>query len=129
VLSGSNTYVSTTVVTGTLQIGNGGTTGTIGSGTVAVASGAVLAFQRSDESGWNQLIAGAGQLESVGGTLNLTNTTNSFSGGVRLNGGTLSFVTGGAWNLVRSWPAGSATLRWNGSSFDPDGHKRDQYCR
>ena len=48
ILTGANTYTGGTFVNaGTLQIDAGGSTGTLGSGNVAVGAGAVLAFDRS----------------------------------------------------------------------------------
>lgn len=48
ILTGTNSYSTTTVVAGTLQIGAGGTTGTLGSGAVSVAAGAKVVIDRSD---------------------------------------------------------------------------------
>src|SRR5262249_49787376 len=46
----SNSYANTLVSQGTLAIGNGGTSGSAGTGTVTVADGATLALNRSDLS-------------------------------------------------------------------------------
>ena len=49
-LTGANNYTgATTINAGTLQIGNGGTTGTLGSGNVTIASGATLEINRSND--------------------------------------------------------------------------------
>ncbi|MCX6952889.1 MAG: autotransporter-associated beta strand repeat-containing protein [Verrucomicrobia bacterium] len=60
-LTGNNTFTGTTVVsTGTLAVGDGGTTGSIGSGNVLVNAGALLAFNRSDNVVVSGQIGGAG---------------------------------------------------------------------
>ena len=48
-LTGSNTYTGTTTINnGTLQIGNGGTSGTLGSSAVNIATDGTLQYNRSD---------------------------------------------------------------------------------
>ncbi|MFG6490639.1 autotransporter-associated beta strand repeat-containing protein, partial [Roseateles sp. BYS78W] len=55
-LTGANTYGTTTISTGTLQVGNGGTTGTLGSG--AVTDNAALVFDRSNAFTVSNTISG-----------------------------------------------------------------------
>ena len=95
ILTGDNNYTGdTSVAQGTLQIGNGGTTGTI-LGDVAVASGATLAFDRGDTVRFAGNIGGAGALTQAGaGTLVLTGT-NSFTGGTTIAAGALQVGDGG----------------------------------
>lgn len=87
-LLGNNTYTGgTTVSAGTLQLGNGGTSGSV-SGNVAV-NGGTLAFNRSDDLTLSGQISGAGGLRQLGaGRLTLSGN-NSFSGGVTVVAGTL----------------------------------------
>ena len=78
ILTGNNSYDATTITTGTLQIGNGGTSGSLGSG--AVTDNDTLVFNRSDSITVNNLISGTGNLTQAGsGTLTLT-ALNTFSG-------------------------------------------------
>jgi outer membrane autotransporter protein len=88
-LTGSNTYTGgTTIAAGTLQIGHGGTTGSI---VGDVVDNANLAFSHSDNITFSGLVSGTGTLTQIGpGTLTLTNLTNSYSGGTFALGGTLS---------------------------------------
>jgi fibronectin-binding autotransporter adhesin len=71
VLTGTNTYTGgTTISAGTLQIGNGGTTGSI---TGNVTDNATLVFDRSDLVTYSGVISGTGALvQSGSGTLTLT---------------------------------------------------------
>ena len=92
ILTGNNTYVgATTVNAGTLQFGDGGTTGTLGSGAASVAAGATLSIRRSD----NGLtvannFSGAGNLSFIGtgttdqSSYNVTGNSSTFTGTIRL---------------------------------------------
>lgn len=83
-LTGDNTNTGTTTIsTGVLQIGSGGSTGTLGSG--PVTNNASLIFNRSD-SGYTSyvvpnVISGTGSLSKSGaGTVSLSSTTSSYAG-------------------------------------------------
>ena len=104
VLAGANTYTGTTTVSGgTLQIGGGGTSGSI-AGNVALSSTAALIFNRSDSLTYSGAISGTGSLTKSGlGTLTL-------AGASTLANGSAITINGGA--LVLS---GSATLNTAGS--------------
>jgi autotransporter-associated beta strand protein len=76
---------------GTVQVGNGGTTGAVGSGEVRVASGANLEFNRTDTPSYANLISGAGSVTQSGsGTLTLTNA-NTYTGATYFKAGTVAF--------------------------------------
>ena len=73
-----------------MQVGNGGTTGSIGS-TASVSANGVLAFDRSDTITFSQAVSGSGGLVQLGtGAVTLTGS-NSYSGGTTVNGGVLQF--------------------------------------
>ena len=84
-LTGSNTYSgATTVNAGTLQIGNGGTTGSVAG---AIADNATVVFNRSDSPSCGGVISGSGNLVQAGaGTLTLTGS-NTYTGGTAINAG------------------------------------------
>lgn len=87
-LTADNTYSGPTVVAaGVLQIGNGGTGGTLGTG--AVSNNGAIVFNRSDNIAVANLINGTGSLTFNGaGTTTLT-ATNSYTGATSVNAGTL----------------------------------------
>ena len=89
ILSGSNTYTgSTTISAGTLQIGDGGATGTLGSG--AVTNNASLVLNRSGTLTAANNIDGTGSLTKTGtGNLILSGTSN-YAGATTVSAGTLS---------------------------------------
>lgn len=79
VLTGTNTNTGgTTISDGTLQVGNGGTTGSI---TGNVTNNSVLVFNRSNNVGFAGTITGSGRVEQAGsGTLTLSaNVTNALT--------------------------------------------------
>jgi fibronectin-binding autotransporter adhesin len=93
-LAANNNYAgATTISAGTLQIGAGGTSGTLGTAPTVSANG-TLAFNRSDLITSTVVVSGTGRLEQKGpGTLTLV-TTNSYSGGTIVSGGTLQLGDG-----------------------------------
>jgi fibronectin-binding autotransporter adhesin len=87
VLTGTNTYTGgTTIGAGTLQIGHGGTSGSIAGN---VANNGTLAFNRSDNMSFVGAISGSGALVQNGtGMLTLTGA-NTYAGGTTISTGTL----------------------------------------
>jgi fibronectin-binding autotransporter adhesin len=77
----------TTISAGTLQIGNGGTTGSLAGD---VVNNATLAFNRSDATSFAGAISGSGGLTKTGaGTLTL-GASNTYGGGTTITAGTLA---------------------------------------
>jgi filamentous hemagglutinin family protein len=102
-LTANNTYTgSTTVSGGTLQVGDGGTTGTLGAGAVALSNNANLAFVRSVDTSITNAITGNGNVSA-----NIT-TNGSTPGALTVNssnfnvGGTIDLRADGDVNLVNS---------------------------
>ncbi|PSJ56456.1 hypothetical protein C7I85_24570 [Mesorhizobium soli] len=102
ILSANNTYTGgTTISSGTLQLGDGGTTGSILGN---VTNDGTLAFNRSDDVVFGGVISGRGSVEQNGaGTATLT-INNSYTGLTTVNAGTLAIAsTGGvAGNVVNN---------------------------
>lgn len=87
-LTAANTYSGTTTISsGTLQVGSGSTTGSLGTGNV-VNNGSLI-FNRSDTYIVPNLISGTGSVTKLAaGTTALTNA-NTYGGGTTLSAGTL----------------------------------------
>ncbi|MCX6948094.1 MAG: autotransporter-associated beta strand repeat-containing protein [Opitutae bacterium] len=87
--SDGNTYSGgTTISGGAIQIGNGGTTGRLGSGTVLNNSHLIL--NRSDDTNYAGSMTGTGDLiKSGAGTVTFSGNANTFSGGTIINAGKL----------------------------------------
>ena len=89
-LTGSNSFAGPLTITGgTLQVGAGGTAGTLGSG--SIVNNSVLAFARTDAYGGPLLrsIGGTGSVQLLSGSLGLTGS-NSYAGGTLVAAGSLS---------------------------------------
>jgi autotransporter-associated beta strand protein len=88
-LSGTNTYTGDTIVNGgTLQIGNGGTTGSI-AGSVTVNAGATFAVNRSDNLTLTNNVGGAGGFAQNGTGTTTFAQAFAYTGGTTVNAGTL----------------------------------------
>jgi fibronectin-binding autotransporter adhesin len=86
-----NGFPSVTLNSGTLQIGNNDTNGSLGSG--SVADNAVLAFDRTDSPTFANVISGSGGVTQNGsGTVTLSNT-NTYSGSTTVSAGDLVTTT------------------------------------
>ncbi|WP_412050891.1 autotransporter domain-containing protein [Hoeflea sp. Naph1] len=92
-LTGANSHTGgTTISAGTLQIGDGGTSGSL---TGNIVNNSALIFKRSDALSYTGDISGTGSLTKSGtGTLTLTGA-NSHTGGTTISGGTLQIGNGG----------------------------------
>ena len=128
-LLGTNTYAGTTTVnSGTLQIGNGGTTGSITSSVSLSASTSTLAFNRSDAVTYSGTVLGSGNLtKSSDGKLTLdgsnsyTGTTTVSDGSLYVNGtksgtGSVTVQSGGTLGGAGT-VAGAVTFN-SGATFD-----------
>ena len=93
ILAGANSYSGqTTISSGTLQIGSGGTSGSLSIGS-SLVNNATLAFDRSDRleqgTGFNSTISGSGAVIQRGGGTTVFSGTNSYSGDTTVVSGTL----------------------------------------
>ncbi|MDZ3832789.1 MAG: autotransporter-associated beta strand repeat-containing protein [Sphingopyxis sp.] len=94
-LTGANTYNGTTTISaGVLRVGDGGSTGALGTG--AVINNAVLRVSRGGSHEISSAISGTGNLELTTGQLTLSGA-NSYSGTTRIDAGAvLNIRNGGA---------------------------------
>jgi autotransporter-associated beta strand protein len=109
-LTATNTYTgATTINGGTLQIGNGGTTGSVAGD---IADNAALIFNRSDNVTYSGVISGSGTLEKLGaGTLALSGA-NTYTGATTVSAGTLTIQD----SIASSRVTNNATLVYSNSA-------------
>ncbi|WP_143684713.1 autotransporter domain-containing protein [Variovorax sp. KK3] len=112
-LVNANTYTGgTTIAAGTLQLGDGGSRGSIAGD---VTNHGILAFNRADRSDFAGVISGGGAVEQRGtGTTTLTRT-QAYSGGTVVAGGTLQLGAGGTDGWITGDVANRGTLAFNRS--------------
>ncbi len=120
ILSGSNAYSgATTISSGTLQIGAGGTTGAL-SGSNAITDNGALVFNRFDAIAQSNNISGNGSLTQSGsGTLTLSGS-NSYTGATIFKNGILALASANAL-------AGSGTLSFTGGTLQYSGSNQTDY--
>ena len=94
VLSGANVYTGVTKIeAGILQLGNGGTTGSLSTSS-AITDDAILAFNRANiltqgtDFAWT--IGGSGQVHQIGSGTLILGGANTYAGGTTLSAGRLS---------------------------------------
>ncbi|UXN60043.1 autotransporter outer membrane beta-barrel domain-containing protein [Phyllobacterium zundukense] len=86
---------------GTLQLGNGGTSGSV-IGDITTASAGTLAFNRSNTFTFDNLVLGTGTISQIGtGTTIMTADNSAFAGSTTIEAGTLSVngILGGTVNV------------------------------
>jgi autotransporter-associated beta strand protein len=84
-LIGTNTYTGgTTMSAGTLELGNGGTTGSV---TGSIGDNGALVFYRSNAITYSGVISGTGNVSNSGTGLLTLSGNNSYSGGTFINAG------------------------------------------
>ncbi len=113
-LTGSNTYTGGTLInSGSLQIGAGGTSGSIVGN---VVNNAALIFNRSDSVTYAGVVSGSGTLTQAGsGTLILTGDQTA-TGLTTISNGTLQLGAGGSTGSVAGDIANAGTLSINHSN-------------
>jgi len=110
----ANTAINTTF--GTMQIGNGGTTGSV-SADVSVNLAGTLIFNRSDTYAYDGIISGLGKVIQAGtGTLVVKNV--NFAQSLTINAGTVQFGANGTIG-----PSASAIII-NGGTLDLNGQSK-----
>ncbi|WP_193214421.1 autotransporter-associated beta strand repeat-containing protein [Luteolibacter marinus] len=93
VIGNNNSHIGgTDILEGTLQVGDGFTTGSIGSGTVV--NEAELVFNRTDTFVFAPAVSGTGNLEQVGGGKLVLAASHNYTGTTTVTNGTLQVGDG-----------------------------------
>lgn len=115
ILIADNTYTGGTTIAagaGTLQLGNGGTSGSI---LGDVLNDGVLAIDRADTSSLPGTISGSGRLMQTGTGTTILAADNTYAGGTRIEAGTLQLGNGGTTGSILGDIANDGTLAFNRS--------------
>ena len=112
ILIANNTYTGGTIIAaGTLELGNGGTSGSVVGN---ITDNAALVFNRSDEVTYGGIVSGSGSLAQFGtGTLTLSGM-NTYIGGTFLNEGVIAV----AFDHALGDPNGRLTFNGGTLRFD-----------
>ena len=112
-LTGDNTYTGgTTNNAGVLQIGDGGTTGSI---VGDVSNNSLLAFNRSDDISYGGVISGIGGLNKGGSGRLVLTAENAYTGGTTISAGTLQIGEGGTTGSIVGDVSNDSILTFNRS--------------
>ncbi len=108
VFTADNTYSGgTTISAGTLQLGNGGTAGSI---TGDVTDNGTLAVDRSDTYTFAGAISGSGSVSQIGAGTTILTGTNTYSGGTTVSSGILQVGDGSTTGSIVGNVADNASL-------------------
>jgi fibronectin-binding autotransporter adhesin len=100
-LTGTNTYNgATTISAGTLQIGAGGTTGSIAS--ASIVDNAALVVNRTNTVTYGGVISGTGTLTQAGTGMTILTGTNTYTGVTTISAGTLQIGAAGTAGAIAS---------------------------
>ena len=112
ILSGNNDYDGiTTIVAGTLQIGDGGATGTLGTGDTV--NDAALVFNHTGDHIYAGSISGSGTVTKLGSGTQTLNGNNTYTTDTMVDAGTLNL---GGTNTSKIIVADNANLGGEGST-------------
>ena len=107
-LAGSNTYSGPTIVSnGTLQVGNGGTTGNVPGNVLANGT---LAFNCADNTTYSAVISGNGSAAQVAASNLVFTGSNTYTGPTVISAGTLQIDNGGATGSIAGDAVNNGTL-------------------
>jgi autotransporter-associated beta strand protein len=111
ILTADNTYTGgTTITSGSLQLGNGGTSGSI---VGDVLDNSALAVNRSDTITLPGTISGSGGLSQRGTGTTVLTANNTYSGGTLISAGTLQLGAGGTSGNIVGDVTDNGTLAFN----------------
>ncbi len=115
ILTADNSYTGgTTNASGVLQLGDGGTTGSI---VGDIINAGTLAFNRSDEVTFAGTISGAGNVSQVGPGTTILTGSNTYGGGTTIAAGTLQLGAGGTSGSIVGDVSNNGTIAFNRSDL------------
>jgi fibronectin-binding autotransporter adhesin len=115
VLEADNTFAgATTIVSGTLQLGSGGTAGSVAGD---IVDNAHLVVDRSDDVTLAGLVSGSGDLEKRGGGVLTLLADDTYTGGTLISGGTLRLGGGGTTGSIAGDVVDNGTLAFDRSDL------------
>jgi outer membrane autotransporter protein len=113
ILTANDTYSGgTTIGAGTLQLGNGGTSGAIVGG---VLDNGTLAFDHSDTLTFGGMISGTGAVNQIGSGTTILTANDTYSGGTTIGAGTLQLGNGGTSGAIVGDVTDNGRLAFNRS--------------
>lgn len=119
ILTANNSYSGgTTISSGILQLGNGGTSGSVSGN---IVNNSALAFNRSDAFTLSGVISGSGFVQQAGSGTTTLSAINTYGGGTFVTGGTLTFSGVGTLGA-----AAGATVVSTGGTLDLAGTTQTQ---
>ncbi|OWF75757.1 hypothetical protein B4907_20935, partial [Yersinia kristensenii] len=114
-LTGDNTFTgATTISAGTLQIGNGGTTGSVAGD---IINNSALSFNRSDALAYGGVISGSGSVVKAGNDVLTLTGNNTFTGDTTISAGTLQIGNGGTTGAIAGNIINNSVLSFNRSGI------------
>ncbi|EEA02436.1 outer membrane autotransporter barrel domain protein [Burkholderia sp. H160] len=114
VLTGNSTYTGGTAISGaTLELGNGGSSGSI---TGNVANNGALAFNRSNTLTLAGVISGTGTVAQNGGGTTVLTGDSTYTGGTTISAGALQLGNGGTSGSITGNVTNNGTLAFNRSN-------------
>ena len=112
-MAGFNTYEGgTTISAGTLQLGNGGTSGSVAGN---ITNNAILAFNRSDTYTFGGTISGTGSVQQNGPGTTVFTANHTYQGGTTIAAGTLQLGNGGTSGSIAGNVSNNGILAFNRS--------------
>ena len=117
ILTADNTYTGGTAISaGTLQLGNGGVSGSLLGN---VTNNGALAFNRSDVVPFIGLISGSGTVNQNGTGTTILTAANTYTGGTTISAGTLQLGDGGVTGSILGNVTNNGALAFNRSDVLP----------
>ncbi|KWO46824.1 hypothetical protein WM28_19150 [Burkholderia ubonensis] len=113
VFSGNSTYTGgTTISAGALQLGNGGTSGSIVGN---VTNNGTLAFDRSNTVTYGGTITGSGSVGQIGAGTTVLTGNSTYTGGTTISAGALQLGNGGTSGSIVGNVTNNGTLAFDRS--------------